>query len=494
MAQDRDGSDDPSADRYADRVDKLSDDRRRLLEALLADREPRPHPRARIEAVAEPPRAGAARAAATNGHAANGHAHNGHAANGHEHNGHATNGHAHNGHAHNGHTQNGNARRVPGNRPPPPRNPFAGHGAPFVGAQTNGNPFGDHGNPFGGLGGGVVGGLLQHVLGRITSGVGAAGLSDAGGFPWSASAHNHAARPGGPVKNPWAHGTHGENRAPRPGGPVKNPWSHGARDAHRAPFGGSSRDYDGHDAPAFSPLVAMKPTGSRTPFFCVHALLGSAFPYHHLAVHVDRDQPMYGLQARGLDGAHEPLTRVEDMAACYLEAVRVAQPKGPYHIGGYSFGGWIAFEMARLLRAEGEEIASLTMFGTLAPSVAVRGAIAPYAEMVLGYLEDFQRLVTRSSLGGRGGSLNPQQRVVLANCMAALRYLPRPEAVGLDLFVTADQRLLCQIDPSLGWGALCEGPIETYAVPGNHLSMFQEPHVRELAAQLAACLSRGEGQ
>ncbi|APR81516.1 putative non-ribosomal peptide synthetase [Minicystis rosea] len=490
MARDREGSDDSGADRYADRIDKLSDDRRRLLEALLADREAH-HRAARppFEPAPEPTHAApspAPSAPASNGRASYGRSPNGPAPapqpqngysrsrepqNGHAPNGSAPSGPPPNGHAHSSPPQNGYARRPSGARPGP-RNPFsAGHGS--FGAQNIANPFGD-GGPFGNLhganpfsGGGLLNGLLQHLMGRL-GGVSVNGFAEDGSSsPWAAAGA----------------------RGPRTGGPVRNPWSHAPGGAYRTPP--SRSPYPDHDgAPPFSPLVAMKPTGRKTPFFCVHALLGSAFPYHHLAVHVDREQPMYGLQARGLDGLHEPLSRVEDMAACYLEAIRIAQPEGPYHLGGYSFGGWVAFEMARLLSEQGEQIASLSMFGTLAPSVAVRGAVAPFAEMALGYLEDLQRLVTRSSLAGRGGSLNPQQRVVLANCMAALRYLPRPQPVSLDLFVTADQRLLCQIDPSLGWGTLCEGPIETYAVPGNHLSMFQEPHVRDLARQLATCLSR----
>src|SRR5207237_6398881 len=81
------------------------------------------------------------------------------------------------------------------------------------------------------------------------------------------------------------------------------------------------------------------------------------------------DRPVYGLQARGLDASEEPQNRVEDMAATYLEAVRAVQPEGPYAIAGYSLGGLIAFEMARTLAAQGDEVEWL---GLIDPAVSHR--------------------------------------------------------------------------------------------------------------------------
>jgi pimeloyl-ACP methyl ester carboxylesterase len=118
---------------------------------------------------------------------------------------------------------------------------------------------------------------------------------------------------------------------------------------------------------SWSPLVAIQPKGSNPPFFCVHPIFGVVFPYYELAYHLGKNQPFYGLQPRGIDGEQPPITRIEDMAAYYIEALRVVQPKGPYFLGGWSFGGLVAFEMAQQLQKSGHEVGLVAMLDTLAP-------------------------------------------------------------------------------------------------------------------------------
>ncbi|HEY5075279.1 MAG TPA: amino acid adenylation domain-containing protein, partial [Pyrinomonadaceae bacterium] len=115
---------------------------------------------------------------------------------------------------------------------------------------------------------------------------------------------------------------------------------------------------------AISPVEPARDTSSRPPFFCVHALGGNVLEYYALAHYLGDGQPFYGLQSAGLDRKHAPHTRVEDMAAHYLKEMRELQPAGPYFIGGRSLGGMIAFEMARQLRAQGEEIGLLALLDT----------------------------------------------------------------------------------------------------------------------------------
>ncbi|HEY6147837.1 MAG TPA: AMP-binding protein, partial [Thermoanaerobaculia bacterium] len=110
-------------------------------------------------------------------------------------------------------------------------------------------------------------------------------------------------------------------------------------------------------------LVAVQPLGSRPPFFCVHANTGIVH-YRLLARTLGPDQPFYGLQSQGLDGARAPYETVEEMAAHYVREVRGAQPEGPYYLGGYSFGGKVAFEMARQLAQQGQKTAFLGFFDT----------------------------------------------------------------------------------------------------------------------------------
>src|SRR5712692_1384520 len=117
-------------------------------------------------------------------------------------------------------------------------------------------------------------------------------------------------------------------------------------------------------SPSWSSLVAIKPNGSKTPFFCVHGLGGNVLEFSDLARHLDDDQPFYCLQSQGLDGEQPLLTSVEEMAAHYIKEMRELQPAGPYFIGGRSLGGMVAFEMACQLRAQGQEVGLLALLDT----------------------------------------------------------------------------------------------------------------------------------
>ena len=100
--------------------------------------------------------------------------------------------------------------------------------------------------------------------------------------------------------------------------------------------------------------MAIQPTGSKRPLFLVHPAGGHVFPYVHLARYLGPDQPCYGLQAKGLEEGESPHTRIKDMAADYIKALRTVQPNGPYFLGGWSMGGLVAFEMAQQLYTQGE--------------------------------------------------------------------------------------------------------------------------------------------
>lgn len=256
--------------------------------------------------------------------------------------------------------------------------------------------------------------------------------------------------------------------------------------------------------PPFSPLVAMKRGGRRRPFFCVHAIFGSVFPYHNLALSLDREQPFYGLQARGIDGREDPRDKIETMAAEYVEAVRTVQPRGPYHLGGYSFGGLVAFEMAQQLIRCGERVGLLAVFGAGAPPL-LPPDLVELAELGLQYAEDFARLIYNTSVPEqerlafdfdqlRAGQqvLPPLHRVAAACALAQVRYTARPYAGKVALFVTREQQILCKTDPTLGWWALAAGGVEVVPVAGNHLDTFEEPQVSDLAAKLDRFLRKEE--
>ncbi|WP_324293474.1 thioesterase domain-containing protein, partial [Moorena producens] len=91
----------------------------------------------------------------------------------------------------------------------------------------------------------------------------------------------------------------------------------------------------------WTPLVPLKTTGQKRPFFCVHPGGGNALCYRAVAAAFPADRPFIAIQAHGVDGLQPQLETVEEMAAAYVDAIREVQPQGPYHIGGWSFGGLV---------------------------------------------------------------------------------------------------------------------------------------------------------
>ena len=125
----------------------------------------------------------------------------------------------------------------------------------------------------------------------------------------------------------------------------------------------------GQEAPRFTHLVKLHPgdgTGRR-PFFLVAGMFGNVLNLRQLALLVGRDRPVYGLQARGLIGSDEPHCDMREAARDYLTEIRSIQPEGPYHLGGFSGGGITAYEMARQLQENGQQVASLVLLDTPLP-------------------------------------------------------------------------------------------------------------------------------
>jgi pimeloyl-ACP methyl ester carboxylesterase len=114
-------------------------------------------------------------------------------------------------------------------------------------------------------------------------------------------------------------------------------------------------------------LLPLRDSGSRPPLFCVHPAAGIAWSYAGLTTPLGADQPVYGLQARGLNGTDVLPATVEEMAADYLAHVREVQPSGPYHLLGWSFGGLVAHEMAVQLQRGGESVGLLSVLDAFPP-------------------------------------------------------------------------------------------------------------------------------
>ncbi|HYR10185.1 MAG TPA: amino acid adenylation domain-containing protein [Longimicrobium sp.] len=259
-------------------------------------------------------------------------------------------------------------------------------------------------------------------------------------------------------------------------------------------------------APA-SPLVPIRASGSRPPLFCVHGMGGEVLSYVDLATCLGSDQPFYGLQGLAWQGGDDVELTLEEIAASYLAAVREVQPEGPYRIAGYSFGGFVALEMAQQLVAAGESVALL---GILDTSLHAQSSAADWAEVILKFARPGCP-VTVQELRAAGGveaqvayavehgvfppgvtypTALRYLRAGTRHSDAKQRYVVKPYPGQITLFRALEGHVVGDEDPTLGWAAVAEGGLEIHDVPGNHDLILQRPHVQALAGVLRASLDR----
>jgi thioesterase domain-containing protein/acyl carrier protein len=277
------------------------------------------------------------------------------------------------------------------------------------------------------------------------------------------------------------------------------------------------RDQGAHVA---SPVVPLSAGGSRPRFFCVHPGGGGVLCYRDLTERLGPDQPVFAFQARGLEGEAEPASEMAELARTYVAAMKSVQPAGPYLIGGWSFGGKVAFEMACQLEAQGEPPAVLVLFDSAGPTalsrreeVATLLALAAEAGIAVDE-EELRRLAPEARLRYLAGlaaaagavpdgvgeeHLRRVLAVQQANHHAAVGYQPGIYG-GKVVMLRASERLgddspgLTAGPAEYGWGPYCAQPVIVLPVPGNHLTMVRPPHVETLAGVLGRVLAGATGR
>lgn len=279
-------------------------------------------------------------------------------------------------------------------------------------------------------------------------------------------------------------------------------------------------NYLRHEVAVIPPvaLVPLQPRGTRLPFFCVHPAGGLAHVYTILARHLDPELPFYGLQAPGLDGDEDIAATVEDMAARYVKEVQRVQPEGPYRIGGWSFGGVVAYEMAQQLTAAGMQVSSLVMLDASLPFTRVEDrplneeelqgqlhdVLLTYSNGIPGFVEEDARKMSSADLirlimgqhqvmAGESGLANVMDcteahylrwfRKWTANNHARKRYRPRPYSGRVVLFRGKSWR-----EGDYGWSKWANGGVEVHYFDVEHQRFVDEPNAAALAAGLAAIL------
>jgi aspartate racemase len=280
----------------------------------------------------------------------------------------------------------------------------------------------------------------------------------------------------------------------------------------------------GTTAADWKALVAINRYGNRPPLFLAHAAEGNVLLYRSLASHLGDDQPVYGLQAAGLDG-HSPVdARFEYVARNYVNEIRQVQPRGPYLLGGYCLGGTIALEMAQQLIDAGESVGLVALIEDynvrampwpLAQHHLLinRFLLNPYFHLqnMLGaegsdkfafFMEKLRVEIRRGKVSMRTGwanlrhRLSPEkdsnpQRAKLADIYedALTHYNVQPYPGELTLFLA--ERNLAGFDVPLGgWAEVAGRGVRLYSLPFSPRGSLIEPYVRRLASILRGCLDR----
>jgi thioesterase domain-containing protein len=264
---------------------------------------------------------------------------------------------------------------------------------------------------------------------------------------------------------------------------------------------------------AYACLLPFRVTGARPPLFLVPPASGVAFPYMRLAATLGDDQPVYGLQDPRLEEGGVRFENLEALAAHYAGAMRAVQPTGPYLVAGWSFGGLVAFETARQLEAEGEEVAFVGLLDSAPIGHARRGSQKRASRvlkslvsglMYLAYLRYAAPFVrqgfalflagmaermmgeSRPSGGGtrRGAFMSVSIawrlfRVMRANVREGADYEPGTYGGPVALFWTGSERTVD--GPESAWSGHAKGGVTVYEVSGDHASMMKAPHIDRLA-------------
>jgi thioesterase domain-containing protein len=285
---------------------------------------------------------------------------------------------------------------------------------------------------------------------------------------------------------------------------------------------------DGKLDESLSVLVPIQPLGSKPPFFCIHGVDGAVLGYRDLVNALGDDRPFLGFQAIGWDDQENFDSTIEAMASRYIDAMRTYQPQGPYRIGGYCFGGVVAYEMACQLEKLGEQVSLLAVFEGAMPEVKETSVSIPYRlsfflKSIPNWIKDYagmppEQLMSRihttiNRLWGKflgnpeaqrraraeeildtDSNYIPDRNIELTNVNSDAFLMYKPDKYNGTVTVyrarnrSINEVLFGSLDPKMGWDDLAMGGVNVRIVDGFHRNLHLEPYVGSLAADLTQSL------
>src|SRR5450755_877460 len=261
---------------------------------------------------------------------------------------------------------------------------------------------------------------------------------------------------------------------------------------------------------AWRALAPLRVGGTLPPFFLVYGLGGSALHFRRLPAHLREDRPVYGLALPSGVVHDRSEVDIKALAAKYIDEIRSLFPAGPYHLGGHSFGGLIAFEMALQLTRAGGPAGLLALLDSdrnigrpVNGARADRESPALFLRHCKAKVESLMEKGVAEVIRRRVGHIRLQDRVKSAEkavrngvsehtfeadellVLAAARYDPPPYEGNAVLFRARDE-VRADAGDAMGWAGIVRGRLEIADIPGKHLTLFDEPHVAQLGAELEA--------
>ena len=281
-------------------------------------------------------------------------------------------------------------------------------------------------------------------------------------------------------------------------------------------------------------LVAIQSHGTNPPFFCVPGAGGRPFYFYHLGRYLGEEQPLYSFE-NDLYEKLGSITRIEDIASIYIAAMQTVQPQGPYFLGGHSYGGNVAFEMAQQLHKQGQKVALLAIIDSSAPTYKDKQMLIDYlnwdharwlaevskgleiyldknvdisyealgclsVEEQLKYVLNYFKLANMLPPNAEITQLTNIVQAYKTSCLCLVDYVPKELYPDKLIVLRANEDLPqdpnselaseASADFSLGWSEFSTEPVDIHFVLGNHVSIMAEPHVQVLAEQLKACIDK----
>ena len=289
-------------------------------------------------------------------------------------------------------------------------------------------------------------------------------------------------------------------------------------------------------------LVPIKPGGSRDPLYIVHGAGLNVLLFNAVANNLHPDQPVYGLQARGLNGVDEPFHSIPEMAQAYVTEIVKHNPTGPYLLSGFSFGGIVAFEMARQLQEQGRKVGLVALFDAYAYDAGRsnpwwqrkaqglglfinkvghtlrlirkhRGQGVAYKmesidrRLIKKYWQlkaskRFDQVLTRTLIQAywqlKFGQQQQQEaifdttfRIEAINDLALEEFQLLPADLEVHLFRATVQTFFMEDYDFYGWRDFARKGVHVHDVPGEHSYIFAPPNDKVFARQLQAVLDQG---